>query len=87
MPEEVKARRLEALQSLLNTQQLDFNSAQIGRTLPVLFEKAGKYEGQMIGRSPYLQTVHVAADEKVIGKLLPVEIEAAHANNLSGKIS
>ena len=85
--EDVKAQRLEALQALLNEQQLAFNQAQIGKTLPVLFEKCGKYEGQMTGRSPYLQTVHVAADETVIGKLLPVEIEAAHANSLSGKIS
>ena len=85
--EAVKSERLQRLQALLNTQQSEFNQAQIGKTLPVLFEKRGKYDGQIIGRSPYLQTVHVTADERIIGKLLPVTIEAAHANSLTGKIS
>ncbi|MDP6223362.1 MAG: TRAM domain-containing protein, partial [Candidatus Micropelagos thuwalensis] len=56
-------------------------------TLEVLFEKQGKKVGQMVGRSPYLQTVHVDADETVIGRIFPVKIEKAHANSLSGRIS
>jgi tRNA-2-methylthio-N6-dimethylallyladenosine synthase len=84
--EDVKSERLARLQDVLNIQQVNFNASQAGETLEVLFEKQGKKPGQMVGRSPYLQTVHVDADETVIGKILPVKIEMAHANSLSGKI-
>lgn len=84
--ENVKSERLARLQDVLNIQQVNFNALQAGETLEVLFEKQGKKPGQMVGRSPYLQTVHVDADETVIGKILPVKIEKAHANSLSGKI-
>ena len=91
--EAVKAARLQQLQSLLNAQQLAFNQDQIGRTLPVLFEKPSKQPGQISGRSPYLQPVHVdlprhldaeAALAAMRGRILPVEISAAHGNSLSG---
>ena len=84
--EDVKSERLARLQELLNAQQVHFNKAQTDETLDVLFEKQGKKPGQMVGRSPYLQTVHVDADETVIGKILPVKITKAHANSLSGEI-
>ena len=84
--EDVKSERLARLQELLNAQQVHFNKAQTDKTLDVLFEKQGKKPGQMVGRSPYLQTVHVDADETVIGKILPVKITKAHANSLSGEI-
>lgn len=84
VPEEVKMRRLQDLQALLNEQRFAFNKAQEGQILPVLFEKKGKYEGQMIGRSPYLQTVHVESDARVIGKILNVKIERVHAKTLTG---
>lgn len=86
LDEACKSERLARLQALLNEQQQAFNDARQGETLPVLFEKKGKHDGQMIGRSPYLQTVHVAADERVVGKILPVTIEQAHANSLTGRI-
>ena len=92
--EAVKAARLQKLQSLLNAQQSAFNAAQIGRHLPVLFDKPSKQEGQMSGRSPYLQPVHVtlprgdfAAQAAALkGRILAVEIAAAHANSLSGHL-
>lgn len=86
LDEAVKSDRLARLQEVLNAQQSAFNAAQTGRTLAVLFEKPGKKPGQMAGRSPYLQTVHARADETVIGKTLPVRIEKAHANSLTGEI-
>ena len=58
----------------------------MGRELPVLFEKDGRFEGQVVGRSPYLQPVHVAADQSLVGSLVDVEIEAAMANSLSGRL-
>jgi tRNA-2-methylthio-N6-dimethylallyladenosine synthase len=85
--EDVKSERLARLQDVLNAQQVTFNASQKNETLKVLFEKQGKKVGQIVGRSPYLQTVHVDADETVIGRILPVKIEKAHANSLSGRIS
>lgn len=82
--EEVKTERLLALQALLNEQQVSFNESQIGRTLPVLFEREGRLDGQLHGRSPYLQAVHVDAPADMIGKIGNVRIEGASRNALSG---
>ena len=81
-----KSERLAALQDLLAKQQQDFNSAQIGRTLPVLFEREGRNKGQLGGRSPYLQAVHAEGDLSQIGTIQPVEILGATKNSLLGKI-
>ncbi len=86
VPEAEKARRLGALQSLLNEQQAAFNAAQIGRDLAVLIEKKGRKPGQMAGRSPYLQAVHVDAGEDMAGHILLVRIHEAGPNSLSGVI-
>ncbi|WP_412546882.1 tRNA (N6-isopentenyl adenosine(37)-C2)-methylthiotransferase MiaB [Maricaulis sp. MIT060901] len=82
--EELKTERLLALQALLNEQQVAFNESQIGRTLPVLFERVGRLDGQLHGRSPYLQAVHVEAPADMIGKIGNVRIEGASRNALSG---
>jgi tRNA-2-methylthio-N6-dimethylallyladenosine synthase len=58
VPEPVKSERLAELQALLQQQQRAFNAACLGRVLPVLFEKPGRHDGQLVGRSPYLQAVH-----------------------------
>jgi tRNA-2-methylthio-N6-dimethylallyladenosine synthase len=79
-----KSGRLGELQALLNHQQKAFNESLVGRELPVLFEKISKQDGQLTGRSPYLQPVHVTLPVTAIGKILPVEITRAHANSLSG---
>ncbi|WP_374575013.1 tRNA (N6-isopentenyl adenosine(37)-C2)-methylthiotransferase MiaB [Phenylobacterium sp.] len=85
--DEVKAERLARLQALLDEQQRAFNAAQAGRTLPVLFEKPGRHPGQLVGRSPYLQSVHVEAPERLIGQIVPVAIEASAKNSLSGQVA
>ena len=84
--EAVKTERLAILQDLLNQQQVAFNESQIGRTLPVLFEKAGRKEGQLHGRSPYLQSVHVDGPDHLIGRIADVRIEAASRNALTGQL-
>ena len=61
MAEEVKTARLEALQKLLLSQQYAFDDSQIGKILPVLFEKTAREAGQIMGRTPYQQPVHVDA--------------------------
>jgi tRNA-2-methylthio-N6-dimethylallyladenosine synthase len=87
IPEPVKTERLTLLQQLLAKQQRGFNEACIGRILPVLFEKPGRHEGQVVGRSPYLQSVHMAAGQDRVGQILPVLISGASANSLSGSLA
>jgi tRNA-2-methylthio-N6-dimethylallyladenosine synthase len=83
VPAEVKSERLSALQSVLTAQQREFNDACIGRTLPVLIEKLGRREGQLVGRSPYLQSVHIITAPEHIGEIIPARIIGASANSLS----
>jgi tRNA-2-methylthio-N6-dimethylallyladenosine synthase len=86
IPEPIKAERLTALQQLLTKQQRDFNEACVARILPVLFEKSGRHEGQVVGRSPYLQSVHAAASRDRIGQIVPVLVSGASTNSLSGSV-
>ncbi len=87
VPEEVKSERLAQLQELLNAQQLAFNQASVGQRLPVLMERRGKRPGQLAGRSPAMQAVVVEAPERLLGKLVEVEILGAHANSLTGRVA
>jgi tRNA-2-methylthio-N6-dimethylallyladenosine synthase len=64
----------------------DFGRSVVGRTLPVLIEKKGRQAGQVGGRSPYLQAVHMDGPERLIGTIQPVEIIAAGNNSLHGRI-
>ncbi|WP_031550307.1 tRNA (N6-isopentenyl adenosine(37)-C2)-methylthiotransferase MiaB [Parvularcula oceani] len=84
--EDAKAERLARLQALLDEQRHAFNARQVGRTLPILFEARGRHEGQLKGRSPYLQSVHAEAPEALIGQVVPVAIERAGPNSLTGRI-
>lgn len=86
VPMAEKSARLSALQSLLRQQQDQFNQSCIGRTLPVLFEKSGRHEGQIVGRSPYLQAVFCQGDADMFGKILPVKINSCGANSLGGQL-
>jgi tRNA-2-methylthio-N6-dimethylallyladenosine synthase len=86
IPEPVKAERLAVLQALLHEEQRAFNEACVGRVLPVLFEKPGRHDGQLVGRSPYLQSVHAEAGRELIGEIVPVTIRAALPNSLAGAI-
>lgn len=85
--EEVKAERLQRLQDLLEAQQARFNAAQVGQTLPVLFERKGRHPGQLVGRSPYLQLVHADAGDEMIGRIAPVAVKSASQLTLSGVIA
>ena len=86
VPEGVKAERLERLQALLRRQQETFNAAMVGRTLRVLFEREGRHNGQLVGRSPYLQAVHATAPG-LIGEIAEVIIDALHPNSLAGRLA
>jgi tRNA-2-methylthio-N6-dimethylallyladenosine synthase len=82
---EVMDERLQRLQALLNAQQHDFNRATLGRRTSVLIERAGKLPGQLLGKSPWLQSVHLHADAK-IGDLVEVAITSAGPNSVGGEI-
>ena len=89
--EALKTERLLALQALILDQQNAFNRATIGRTVPVLFEKPGRYDGQAAGKSPYLQAVHVDAGSVdavagLIGRILAVEVTELRSNSLHGRL-
>jgi len=86
LSETVKSDRLQQLQQLMNEQQISFNHAFVGKILPVLFDKPGRRTGQLIGRSPYLQSVHAEGPGEWLGRILEVEIAGAGPNSLSGVI-
>jgi tRNA-2-methylthio-N6-dimethylallyladenosine synthase len=86
VPEEVKSARLAILQDLLRSQQLEFNKQFIGKDIDVMFDKAGKYSRQIIGKSPYLQSVIVESDDNIIGEIKKVHITEAGLNSLIGEI-
>ena len=83
---EVMDDRLQRLQALLNTQQLAFNQASLGRRTQVLLERKGKLEGQKIGKSPWLQSVHVISDAQ-IGDMVEVDLVSAGPNSLAGTLT
>ncbi|AEI38000.1 tRNA (N6-isopentenyl adenosine(37)-C2)-methylthiotransferase MiaB [Zymomonas mobilis] len=80
----VSKERLQRLQALLNTHQLEFNQQTIGRKTDILIERAGKKLGQMIGKSPWLQSVIIEAPVK-IGDMVTVELSEAGPNSIRGR--
>jgi tRNA-2-methylthio-N6-dimethylallyladenosine synthase len=84
IPDSIKSERLDRLQASLRVQQERFNRACIGRTLSVLFDRAGRHDDHLAGRSPYLQPVQVAAASALLGTIADVEIRSAHPNGLAG---
>ena len=75
----------QRLQERINTHQLAFNRAKVGMDTQLLIERKGKLPGQMIGRSPWLQSVHVETDS-VPGDILPVTLTAAGPNSMTGAL-
>ncbi|KXU91727.1 (dimethylallyl)adenosine tRNA methylthiotransferase [Acetobacter cerevisiae] len=84
VPEDVKDARLQALQALLREQQDAFNQSLVGQTVPVLFTSEGRKPGQISGRSPWLQPVHVTGSPDLIGREVPVRITERLTNSLNG---
>ena len=84
VPEPAKDARLQELQALLREQQAAFNADCIGRTASVLFTGHARHPGQIVGRSPWLQPVHVIGPAELIGQEVLVKITTANTNSLSG---
>jgi tRNA-2-methylthio-N6-dimethylallyladenosine synthase len=85
--EAAKSERLQRLQQAIDRSQADFNRSCVGRTVSVLFERPGRYSGQIVGRSPYLQPVQVEAPASLIGKIAPVSITEVASNSLFGALT
>jgi tRNA-2-methylthio-N6-dimethylallyladenosine synthase len=86
VPDAVSRERLHALQALLFEQQAAFNASRAGMTFDVLFEKKGRHGRQAIGRSPWLQSVHVEDADHLLGQIVPVEIISGQQNSLTGRL-
>jgi len=84
--EAVKDTRLQALQAQLRDDTQKFNAGCVGLTVDVLMTGPGRHTGQMAGRSPWLQPVHLVGPASLAGQVVPVRIVAAHPNSLSGEI-
>jgi tRNA-2-methylthio-N6-dimethylallyladenosine synthase len=87
VPEAVMSERLQRLQALILEQQTAFNQSKVGETLDILFEKAGRRPGQLMGRSPFLQAVLVDADAARIGTIGRVAIDRLGTNSLFGTLA
>jgi tRNA-2-methylthio-N6-dimethylallyladenosine synthase len=85
--EQTKSDRLHRLQAAIDHAQAEFNRSCLGRTFDVLFEKPGRYAGQLVGRSPYLQPVQVTAPASMIGEIAAVTITEVASNSLFGRMA
>jgi tRNA-2-methylthio-N6-dimethylallyladenosine synthase len=85
IPRDIMEDRLERLNDRINSHRLEFNQSMVGNDTQILIERPGKLRGQMIGRSPWLQSVHVDTDAKP-GDILGVSVVAASSNSLSGAV-
>ncbi|MCQ0093320.1 tRNA (N6-isopentenyl adenosine(37)-C2)-methylthiotransferase MiaB [Roseovarius sp. M141] len=82
----VAGERLQRLQALLTRQQREIQESMVGREVNVLFERAGRQPGQMVGKSQYLHAVHVVGPNVEVGSSHPVLITGSGTNSLSGRI-
>jgi tRNA-2-methylthio-N6-dimethylallyladenosine synthase len=87
VPVEVSTARLYRLQALITRHQRTFNDSFVGRTVEVLLEKPGKLPGQLVGKTPYLQTVQVMAPRTLIGSELPATVTGTGTNTLFGNLA
>ena len=85
--QDVRSERLQRLQALINQQQRDYNARFVGDTLEVLLEKPGRDPGQLVGKTPYLQTVQLAAPREMIGEIIPVTITEIGSYTLFGALA
>lgn len=84
--EDVKSDRLMELQNLINEQYLAFNQSTVDTIVPVLFERKGRYEGQLQGRTPFYQAINVPANDRLLDQIVDVKITSATANAVLGEV-
>jgi tRNA-2-methylthio-N6-dimethylallyladenosine synthase len=86
IPRDVMEDRLRRLHERINTHQLAFNRSKVGVHTQILIERAGRQDGQMIGKSPWLQSVHVETDARP-GENLDVTLVSAGPQSMAGTVS
>ncbi len=86
IPDEIKSERLQVLQELIAEQQRKFNESCLAQEMEILFDRKGKYAGQIMGKSAYMQSVHVNSAEDYAGRLALVKITMARGSSLAGKM-
>jgi tRNA-2-methylthio-N6-dimethylallyladenosine synthase len=86
VPEHIKSERLSVLQDLLVQHQTAFNQKSVGTMMPVLFDRRGRKANQIVGRSPFMQPVHVKASNEYFGQIVDVSLLDATSNSLSGEV-
>ena len=84
--EKVKKERLAVLQDKLFDYQHKFNIATVGKIVPVLFETKGRHNGQLVGRTPYMQNLHAEVSKDYLNKIVDIKVESATMNSLSGTV-
>ena len=87
VPEEIKSERLKMLQDLVFATQRKFNETCVGTLIPVLLDRPGRKLGQLVGRSPYMQAVHVTAPSRYLGERVYLKVEEAFTNSLGAIFS
>lgn len=83
---DVAQARLEELQALISAQYFEFNKDAVGKTMKVLFEREGRMEGQLQGRTPFYQAINVPAPARLLGEIVNVKVTSATANALVGEV-
>lgn len=86
VPDHIASERLSRFQALIDEQQTAFNKSCKGLTMPILFDRKGKKQGQLSGRSPYFQSVYVEGNERLIGNIIDVKISDTFERSLTGEI-
>ena len=86
-PPKINDARLQTVQDLLFAQAVEFNSGFIGKTMPVLFDRQNKNGEQIFGRSPWNQSVHIAANDDHFGRIIDVVVTAATASSLTAEVA
>ncbi len=84
--DQIKAERLSILQQAISESQQTFNDNLVGKTLSVLMESTGRRDGQLVGRSPYMQAVHCLMDESYMNQLVNLKIISASKFSLEGEL-
>ena len=83
IPRDIMDDRLQRLQAKIIESQLTFNRSKIGFETDVLIERKGRHGRQMIGKTPWLQSVHVETDARP-GDIIGVTLVAAGPNSMAG---
>ena len=87
IPNNIKDSRLALLQDILLGHQNEFNKSSIGKTVPVLFDRRGRVDGQLLGRTKFMQPVHANLDDNYMGQVSQVTIDTATSNSLGGSVT